>query len=130
MPRYPDSLDFYTKAASLPNLRTVSLAPSGLYVAGPVVVMYKWLEELLAQGCTEKVLSGVRHQLRLKRCVPSVFTNSENAVPDACLQWSVVLPCRVCRWDIVTGKSEHVDIVSILMSQTSFSYKSVSDSHA
>ncbi|ETI20988.1 hypothetical protein G647_07331 [Cladophialophora carrionii CBS 160.54] len=110
IPIFSGHLPFFSNAKLLANLRTVTFVPSGSFVSASMVVMYKWLEELLLQGCTEQVLSEVRHQLRLKRCVPPVFTTPTTAAPETRLHWLVVLPCRVCRWDVIKAKSEHVDI--------------------
>ncbi|OCT44660.1 hypothetical protein CLCR_06257 [Cladophialophora carrionii] len=112
IPMFPGHLPFFSNAKLLANLRTVTFVPSGSFVSASMVVMYKWLEELLVQGCTEKVLREVRYQLQLKRCVPPIFTTPATAAPDTRLHWLVVLPCRVCRWDMIKAKSEHVDIVS------------------
>ncbi|EXJ55440.1 hypothetical protein A1O7_08367 [Cladophialophora yegresii CBS 114405] len=110
VPMFPGHLPFFTNTRLLANLRTVTFVPSGSWVSASMVVMYKWLEELLVQGCTEKVLNEARHQLRLASCVPPIFTAPPTAAPDTRLHWLIVLPCRVCRWDVIKAKSEHVDI--------------------
>ncbi|KAJ9613144.1 hypothetical protein H2200_003085 [Cladophialophora chaetospira] len=76
-----------------------------------LVVTYEWLEDLLMEGCMEKLLDVIRPQLDWYPQLPQFFAKNTTEPSGERMQWLAVLRCRIITSDQPKSKLDHVDVV-------------------